>query len=94
MFLGYPPEKQAHRITLLEKLREIHATLNLTYVFYVSPHKLGSMLIDMEQSLGDCEIVLGRELTKVHEELWRGPVSQAKTIFQNPKGELVLLFRL
>ncbi|KKR76464.1 MAG: Ribosomal RNA small subunit methyltransferase I, partial [Candidatus Levybacteria bacterium GW2011_GWA2_40_8] len=44
------------------------------------------------ETLGDIEIVLCRELTKLHEEIWRGKVSEALEYFKNPKGEFVIIY--
>lgn len=94
MFLGYPPEKQAHRVRLLEALKESNRHIDETYVFYVSPHKLTGMLNDLSTTLGNSEITLARELTKKFEEVWTGTADDAKVRFADPKGELVLLFRI
>lgn len=90
-FLGYPPEKQGQRIKLLEEMKK---NLKVTYIFYVAPHKLVQTLTDVHEILGDIELVLARELTKVHEEIWRGTVTQTIEHFPEPKGEFVLLFSL
>lgn len=87
MFLGYPPEKQSHRIKLFGSLPK-----NITIIFYCAPHKLHQTLTDLQTVLGDLPIVLVRELTKMHEEIWRGKISDAQTC--DFKGELVLLFSI
>jgi len=61
---------------------------------YCAPHKLLVILEDMGAALGDIEVVICRELTKIHEECWKGKISDAQTHFANPKGEIVLLLRL
>lgn len=86
MFLGYPPEKQFRRLTLFTSLPK-----NITLIFYCAPHKLSSMLEDMKAALGDIDIVICRELTKIHEEYWRGKLSDATIHFKDPKGEFVIL---
>jgi len=93
-FLGYPPEKQGHRLKIFENMLAMNRLMNITYIFYSAPHKLGTTLTDMMTVFGDIQIVLARELTKVHEELWHGTITEALTAFRDPKGELVLLFRL
>lgn len=94
LFLGYPPEKKSHRRKLIQNLMKISQILTATYIFYVAPHKLVQFLTDIQEVLGDQEIVLARELTKVHEEIWRGKITAALRYFSSPKGELVLLFQL
>lgn len=66
----------------------------VTAIFYAAPHKLLGNLDDLKEKFGDIEIVIARELTKVHEEIWRGTVSQALAYFSDPKGEMVILFSL
>lgn len=90
-FLGYPPEKQGHRRTLFSAMLEKTKTIDVTYILYVAPHKLKETLLDLQDLAGDCEITLARELTKIHEEVWTGAVSQAIATFLEPKGEFVLL---
>lgn len=94
MFLGYPPEKQSHRKALLQNLISMNRLTAMTYIFYCAPHKLGLLLDDIHDVLGDIDIVTEREMTKVHEEHWAGSVLQAKQAFRDPKGEFVLLFRI
>lgn len=93
-FLGYPPEKQGPRVKLLEAIYQSHALVRSTYVFYVSPHKLLTFLEDMKRAYGDIPICIGRELTKRHEENWKGLISESLVRFAEPKGEFVVLFEL
>lgn len=85
LFLGYPPEKESHTRQLLEK----YQNLDVTITFYVSPHKLLKFLRLLKS---DQEIVICRELTKIHQEVWRGTAAQALVKFLKPRGELVLLW--
>ena len=89
IFLGYPPEKQSARLELFKKLSP-----NITTIFYCAPHKLATTLTDMKTVLGDLEIVVCRELTKIHEEIWRGRLTNAISHFKAPKGEFVVLFNI
>lgn len=93
-FLGYPPEKKSHRIKLFNNLLSMRRYISSTFVFYCASHKLQTTLGEMREVLGDIDISICRELTKVHEEVWRGKVSAAETYFQNPKGEIVILFSI
>lgn len=86
LFLGYPPEKQSHRIKLFRSLQK-----ETTIIFYCAPHKLHLALEDLKDVLGDINIVLARELTKMHEEVWRGNISEAQKHFFDPRGEFVVL---
>jgi 16S rRNA (cytidine1402-2'-O)-methyltransferase len=64
-----------------------------TLVFYEAPHKLTRTLTDLLDALGDREVALCRELTKLHEEVWRGTLSEAAALYtkEPPRGEFVLV---
>lgn len=93
-FLGYPPKKGGNRKRLFESVKASSKELKVTYVLFEAPHKLVKTLEEMHEVLGNCEIVLARELTKVHEQVWRGKISDALSMYtkHNPKGEFVVLF--
>lgn len=95
-FLGYLPEKSSHRLKLLNSLSLIHETIEVTYIAFVSPHKLIKTLADLKETFGNIEIVLARELTKIHQEVVKLTIEEwlSKYIKQTPKGEYVALFRL
>lgn len=86
MFLGYLPEKQGKRCEVLEKILP-----NTTHIIYVAPHKLIRTLEDIQKTLGNIEIVLAHELTKLHQSVESKTADQWLKIFTNPKGEYVLL---
>lgn len=90
IFIGFLPTKIKLREEQLEKLSNSLETL----VLYESPYKLLQTLEDLAKILGgNRKIVLARELTKLHEEFWRGTVGQAIIHYQNnqPKGEFTLV---
>jgi 16S rRNA (cytidine1402-2'-O)-methyltransferase len=89
VFEGFLPAKAGQRQKALERLKEEARTL----VFFESPHRLLGMLTDLEHILGDRQIVIGRELTKMFEELRRVPVSQVRQLLHDRelKGEVALL---
>jgi len=90
-FLGFLPEKQGHRITLLKSL--ISVPFAATYILYVAPHKMAGTLLDIQDCFGDNQrICLAKELTKIHESYWQGTVLEATK--QTIKGEYVLLLPL
>ena len=63
-----------------------------TLVAFESPHRLAATLKDIEALLGDREMAVARELTKLHEEIWRGPVSEAQEHFAGQvRGEITLV---
>ena len=62
-----------------------------TVILYEAPHKIMSTLKDLEQILEDRQIVLARELTKLHEEFIRGNAREIIEKAENLKGEIVLI---
>lgn len=99
-FHGFLPSKSGQRRTVLESIRtELTARDTddqpATYILYETPHRILEALEDIAATLGPAHrIVLGRELTKLHEEFLRGPVSEVlATLQQRPaiRGEIVLL---
>ncbi|MBM4306609.1 MAG: 16S rRNA (cytidine(1402)-2'-O)-methyltransferase [Deltaproteobacteria bacterium] len=89
LFKGFLPNKSKKRRDLLKQLEEVKETL----IFYESPHRLTETLEDIFEVLGDREIVLTRELTKMYEEVRRGKVSEIRNqIGENKlKGEITLV---
>ena len=77
LFLGFPPTRSTDRNMWLERLAGSDATV----VFFESPHRIRETLEEIRAKVGDIQIVLGRELTKVHETLVRGPIS---TVLSSP----------
>lgn len=88
-FAGYLPRKSGQRRTRLASL----ATLPCTVVYYESPHRIAATLSDMLEVLGDRRAVVARELTKVHEEVLRGTLSElsARAEGRKLKGEMVVV---
>lgn len=93
MFIGYPPHKPGHRIKLWQNITLMIRIIKVTVIVFEAPHKLVRTLDEMKEVFGDIDIVLTRELTKVHEEVWRGSISEAlKKFGKIQKGEFVILF--
>lgn len=88
MFLGYLPEKPGHRMDALKNLAK-----KTTYIIFVAPHKLIKTLEDVKTVLGDIEVVLAHELTKIHQSVEKKLVSEWLKTLKNPKGEYILLFK-
>jgi 16S rRNA (cytidine1402-2'-O)-methyltransferase len=89
-FGGFLPAKQGQRARLLESLRDEHATL----IFYEAPHRIVESLDDIEAVLGEREVVVARELTKIHEEVLRGKPAAIRTSLETResiRGEFVIL---
>ena len=89
LFRGFLPHKSKKRRDLLQQLGEVKETL----IFYESPHRISETLQDIFDILGDREIVLTRELTKVYEEILRGKVSEIQNQItgRKMKGEITLV---
>ena len=89
LFLGYLPRKTSERRELVGQV----AHLTYTLIFLETPHRLPAGLADLESGLGDRQIAVARELTKVHEQIWRGTISAAREYFSinEPRGEFTLV---
>ncbi|MEH2208130.1 MAG: 16S rRNA (cytidine(1402)-2'-O)-methyltransferase [Nostoc sp.] len=90
VFEGFLPAKTQQRQEHLESLQ----TESRTLIFYESPHRLRDTLQDLALVWGnDRQIVLGRELTKLYEEFWRGTIAEAIAYYtqREPQGEYTLV---
>lgn len=87
MFLGF---LSANNKDKKDKLNEIKYETK-TLIFYEAPHKMKNTLEVMLEILGDREIVLARELTKIHEEFIRGKISTILEQIVDYKGEFVII---
>lgn len=87
VFLGFLPLNKKSR---KEKLEEIK-NANKTIILYEAPHKLKNTLNDLSDILQSREVVLARELTKIHEEYIRGTVKELMEKTDNLKGEMILI---
>ena len=92
-FEGFLPSKESELQARLELLR----TETKTVILYEAPHRLLKTLTELAAVLGrDREIVLARELTKIHEEFWRGNIAEAIATYTNerqPRGEYTLVLK-
>jgi 16S rRNA (cytidine1402-2'-O)-methyltransferase len=89
LYLGYLPRKNAERERLLKQVSGYPFTL----IFLEAPHRLLQALEHLQSELGDRQIAVGRELTKLHEEIFRGSLSGALKHFTDipPRGEFTLV---
>ena len=85
--IGFLPHKASGRRRLLESVADEYGTI----VALESPHRLLAALNDILLALGDRKVVVCRELTKIHEEVFRGRISQAIAHFTEPRGEFTLV---
>ena len=86
-YLGFLPRRAGQRRRLLREL----AALPETLVAFEAPHRLRDALADLREALGDRRVAVCRELTKLHEEIFRGTLSGALDHFSAPRGECVLV---
>jgi 16S rRNA (cytidine1402-2'-O)-methyltransferase len=89
-FGGFLPARSGARRERLSELRAIPATL----IFYEGPHRIAATLRDAREILGERRAVVARELTKMHEEIARGRLSELAERFpyaQSARGEMVLI---
>lgn len=96
LFLGFLPHKEGHRKQLLQDVLASLQLVKSTVIFFQPPHKLLKTLRELQTIFGNIEIVIARELTKIHEEIRREKVAISIAHFEEtpPKGELVILFNL
>jgi 16S rRNA (cytidine1402-2'-O)-methyltransferase len=89
LYLGYLPRKPAERQSLLKQI----AALPYTLIFLEAPQRLLASLDDLQAVLGERSVAVARELTKLHEEMFRGTLAQAREHFtaQAPRGEFTLV---
>ena len=87
VFLGFLP---LHKKLRKEKLVEIEKS-NKTVILYEAPHKLKATLEDLEPILGNRQVVLAREITKIHEEYIRGTIEELLDKIEGLKGEMILV---
>ena len=87
-FRGFPPHKPGQRRHFLEADRESPYTL----IYYESPFRVRKLLEDALAVFGDRPAAVAKELTKIHETIRRGPLSELLAhVEENPKGEYVVL---
>ncbi len=86
-FLGFLPLNKKLRRDKLEEIKES----NKTIIIYEAPHKMSNTLKDLKEAIGNRQVVLAREITKVHEEFIRGSIDELIEKFNNLKGEFVII---
>ena len=88
-FRGFLPRENKDRNPIIDELKDIRDTI----IFYEAPHRLINTLEYIKDNLGDRKIAICRELTKLHEEIYRGNISEAINFFNEfrPRGEFVLV---
>jgi 16S rRNA (cytidine1402-2'-O)-methyltransferase len=87
VYEGFLPRRAGDRRRRLEEL----ATEPRTIVLFESPRRVGAVLGDAAQILGDRRVAVARELTKLHEEVIRGTLSEVLPLVEDLKGEVVVV---
>lgn len=95
-FVGYPPRKTGHRMTFYQNIKTAQESIKSTVIMFEAPHRINKTLGELLPIFGDIDIVICRELTKIHEEIRREKISSAAAHFKKtePRGEFVLVFHL
>ena len=88
-FGGFLPKSKKNRRLQLEEWQNIPGTI----IFYEAPHRIKAVLQDIAEAWGDRSVVLAREITKIHEEFFRGTISSALAHLaeKEPRGEFVII---
>jgi 16S rRNA (cytidine1402-2'-O)-methyltransferase len=87
IYIGFLPNKAGARRRALESIAGETGTI----IALETPHRLTAALADILAVLGNRRLTIGRELTKLHEEVFRGTVSEAMNHFTEPRGEFTLV---
>jgi 16S rRNA (cytidine1402-2'-O)-methyltransferase len=86
-YIGFLPHRASSRRRMLMSIAGETGTI----IILETPHRLTAALNDMLEIMGDRKIAVCRELTKLHEEVFRGKVSEAIVRFTEPRGEFTLV---
>jgi 16S rRNA (cytidine1402-2'-O)-methyltransferase len=86
-FAGFPPVRANDRKLWFDRLKQCGGTT----VFFEAPHRILSTLEQLRTELGEVYVVVARELTKSHEELVRGPISNVLKSASRPRGEFTVI---
>ena len=95
LFLGFLPKKPGHRKNLFQSLKISLKLIESTVIFFESPFRILKTLEEFKEEFGDIEVVITRELTKIHEEVKKDKISGLLEFYKKGvKGEIVILFSL
>ncbi len=84
---GFLPAARGKRRRFLNEI----AQQSIAAVFFETPHRLTAALQDIAEILNNRQLAICREMTKLHEEVWRGVAADALEHFDNPRGEFVIV---
>lgn len=86
-FYGFLPLNKKLRKNKFEEIKKDKKTI----IIYEAPHKINQTLNDILNEIGDVNIVIARELTKIHEEFIRGKISEICEKYTDFKGEIIII---
>jgi 16S rRNA (cytidine1402-2'-O)-methyltransferase len=86
-FLGFPPIRSKDRNEWFDRVVLVGGTI----VFFEAPHRIQATLHELQRTIGNCQVAVGRELTKVHEELVRGPINDVVKRLGEGRGEFTVV---
>ena len=89
-FLGFPPTGSKDRKLWFDRVKAVRGTI----VFFEAPHRIQETLHELEREVGSCEVAVGRELTKIHEELVRGPINVVSKSLSDGRGEFTVVINI
>ncbi|MBI2024371.1 16S rRNA (cytidine(1402)-2'-O)-methyltransferase [Candidatus Giovannonibacteria bacterium] len=91
IFFGFPPAKKGR-----QKFFKKISMQELPVILYESPHRISKTMKEILEICGDRYVNIGRELTKIHEEMFRGKISEALNYFVGEKmrGEFIIIISL
>ncbi len=89
-FVGFPPTRSKDRKKWFCRVAEIGGTI----VFFEAPHRIQATLHELRRTVGDCQVAVGRELTKIHEELVRGPILVVTEGLGEGRGEYTVVVNI
>lgn len=94
LFLGYLPKQQGKRLKILSGVKDNQINIKSTTIILESPFRILKTLKDIDKIFGNINIVICRELTKLHQEVRRENISKSQEHFSKnkPRGEFVILW--
>ena len=87
IFYGFLDQKESKAISELEYIK----TLPYTTILYEAPHRINKTLQNMLKIMGNKTISISREISKIHEEVFRGTIEEATKVYTEPRGEFVIV---
>lgn len=96
IFLGFLPKKEGNRLKLLTNTKDANEKIEATVIIYEAPHRILKVLKSIKDVYGNIQITIGRELTKIHEEVDTDSIENMSERFkkQDPRGEFVLMWNI